>query len=926
MPGRQLTGYLFSDIEGSTDKWERDQDTMRARLERHDSILSALIGQHGGRVVDQSGDGVFAVFRSGNPLDCALAIQRAMQEEHWEGEPMRIRIGVHAGEIDPGAMDFRGVHANRAARVMALAWGDQTLLSDAAASTFPCPPGAALKNLGLHRLKGVPDLVSIFGLTHPQLQENEFPPLRSVSNEPRPMAGTETPFFGRQSELEALARLLAVDEPGLTTILGPGGYGKTRLAARVAELHGRNFPFGAHLVALESAANAEDVVILIAQALGFGFYGTNPEADQLLDYLRNKQGLLILDNAETISGHTGFIQKMVADCAKLKLLVTSRNPLGVTGEHVFRLGGLGGETTVAREIRASPAYQLFEYQARFGNAHFRMDDGEEPLFAELQTLVDGSPLALELAARTCRITSLANLVEQVKRSLDVLTDTHHPHPSRHRGIRGVFEYTWALLAPEERRFLANLSIFTSDFAVAAAEQVAHAPLPALRALEEKSLVKLKGLERVELHPLVRQYARNKLADSRERLAELEQRHAAYFLSLVPESVKDVCGEQRNEILRRLTQEFPNLQIAWEHQAGRGALGAMRPRIEPLFHVLRLGGLFREVIAWFSKGLGGPAEPGSLDALFLALIAACRIQQGDVDGATEAATRALEPGRTTDDLATAYTEHTLGNIAHAQGDFGAARLHYERALTGWHALEHELGAYFTTTSLAGLASQLRDQNGAAELVVASRRLAVRLHFASGIMATFLISGDIAKAQGRFAEALESYNRALALHDGVVDPQMRVLIMRRLGTLAAVGGDGRLSLLRHREAYALACEIGDRRLEAESLVDLGAGLLTAGDEGGAVAELCSALELARELGLKPVLTHSLVFLAVHKERTGDLAGARTIVASLEAPQLGDLGPDFAALGQRLGPATGVKPVALELLADDLIGDYRYGKLSS
>jgi predicted ATPase/class 3 adenylate cyclase len=914
------TGYLFTDIEDSTVHWERRPLQMQVALDRHHQLLGEVIASHGGEVIKDTGDGVFAIFERGNPLSASLDIQRALQSEEFGGLELRVRIGVHAGGEVPMSSNLSGTLTNRAARVMATAWGGQVVASDVAVSCYSRPSGARLENLGVHELKGIDEPIRIYGITHPDLELTEFPPLRSLSNERRVLPGGGTPFFGRAAELAELAGLLDEGPRVIASLVAPGGYGKTRLATRLAELSEGRYPFGPHVVSLESATGPAETASAIAMELGVGTFGPQSEAQHVLDFLRNKRGLLVLDNAETIAHDPSFIADVAAASPNLHLVVTSRMPLGLEGERVVRLEGLD-IAAAASDVRRSGAFRLFAHHARVNSPDLVFDDSDVDHFCELHGLVAGSPLALELAARWCRVHPVGEIVARIRTNLDVLSHDDPSLPARHRGSRAVFDYSWAFMSDDDRAVLAKLGVFVGDFSFDAAAGIADLSLASLSSLEAQSLVVRTGERRFALHALVRQYAHDRLLAMPDTIDAIRTAHADHYLGLVPAEVEEVCGKQQRELAALVAREMGNVRVAWYECVTTGRWDLLASRAEPLGHLLRFRGRYAEAIAWFAHA--AEASPaGEVRARMLAEISTLRIQCGDHDAARRDAIAALEtPGAPTS--VAAMAELVLGNRAHARGELESAERHYAASIELYSGIGHVVGEYFALVS-ASLVRLARDEIDEADrLVRKARRIAARLGFETGMEAVFLVDGDIARRRSDHSRALDSYSRALALHDGITDPQMRVAMLRRLGSLWATLGDLDAAVQLHREAHALASDIGDRRLEAESLVDVGTDLTQRGDIDGACDDLTRALELARELDMRPIVDRALLQLACGAERAGDDRLARRIVAALAVDATSPT--ELVALRTRLGgegESIAEAEADLDDLIDDLVIARRYG----
>ncbi len=480
-------GYLFADIEGSTERWEKARTQMQLAVARLGAIVEDLIVRHGGVIEDRSGDGVFATFRPGNPLQCALEMQLTMQRQDWSAVGgLDVRIGVHACDDDGSGEVDRAV-ANRGSRIMSSGWGGQIVLSDVAVARYRTPPGAVLLDLGLNRFKGIAEPLRLASLTHPDLKRTEFPPLRSLlfaGNGPETLVG---PIFGRKRELGELLSKLA--QTRSLTLVGPGGNGKTRLALHAGAEIASSQPVC--FASLETVTNTDEAALIVAFALGLRLNVGRGTDEQIVDYLRDKEMVLVLDNAETIAGRATFIGEWIAQCMQLSLLVTSREPLGFVGETLLRVEGLAatGESPAALE--------MFVHDARGMDPAFQITGDQLPVFQSICALIGGSPLALGLTAQWTNILSLEEILERLQRSVTFLApagvDNHR------QSLRGVFEGVWRLMTPTQQAALARLSVFVQGFDIAAATRVAEIDLETFSALERKSLLVRAPQGRFAMH-------------------------------------------------------------------------------------------------------------------------------------------------------------------------------------------------------------------------------------------------------------------------------------------------------------------------------------------------------------------------------------------------------------------------------------------
>jgi predicted ATPase len=823
LPAGTVT-FLFTDIEGSTRLLQELGDSYAEALAEHRRILREVFRRHGGIEVDTQGDAFFVAFARAKD---ALAAARQGQQALSEGS-VRVRIGVHTGEPLVTEEGYVGIDVHRAARIAAAGHGGQVLLSQTTCDLLG--GDVELRDLGDHRLKDLAEPQRLY-----QLGDGNFPPLKTLNQSNLPVQ--PTPLIGRDTELAEL--LESVRSHRLVTLTGPGGSGKTRLAMQAAAELVDEFRDGVWFVGLASLRDAQLVLPTIAQTLGV----REPQTAE--EYLRTKETLLVLDNVEQLLDAVPKLGEMLRSAAGLKLLVTSRASLRLSGEREFAVPPLTDEEAVA----------LFAERARAVKPTAALGDDVREICRRLDSL----PLAIELAAARVKVLTPEALLPRLERRLPLLTTGARDAPERQRTLRSTIEWSYELLDPAEQELFARLSVFAGGCDLEAAEDVCSADLEILGSLIDKSLIR-EQQGRFLMLATIREYAAERL-DARGDAPELRGRHAEHYLALAEAAEPEILGGAQVEWLARLEPERENfrsaLRFALEQRAGDVALrliGALRRA-----WVAR--GYLAETRRWLEQALA-IAEAASPSTRAKALYGYGRVAlvQGDYDHAVppleESAARFREVG---EPRGLAFALADLGWIAAAQGAYDRARSLGEESLAVARAAEDE-----TTVAAA-------------------------LHV---LACTILDEGDYAKARPLFEESL-------ALRRRLRDKRNTGNSLSYLGVTALLEGETALARAFLREALELAKELENRLLVASVLVNLGLVALFEGDCHRAQSLARDSLVAAERLGDRPTIVECLHVLAGaaaaedQPRRAATLAGAaEALHAAIGAPP----SPAERAVGER------------------------------
>ncbi|CDO86233.1 transcriptional regulator [Mycobacterium triplex] len=594
---------LLADIEGSTLLWETQPEEMTAAVAYLDRILVELLAAHGGVRPVEQGEGdsfVVAFARASQAIACALDLQ------HAPLAPIRLRIGVHTGEVQlRDESNYVGPTVNRTARLRDLAHGGQTVLSGATEELVAdaLPAGAWLIELGSHELRGVTRPVRVVQLCHPDIHNN-FPPLRTST--PSKSAAAErlpvqlTSFVGRGAEIADLRRILAVER--LVVLTGTGGVGKTRLAIEVAGKVAADFDAGAWYVDLAPIADPDLVPAAMAKTLGLPDQPGRSAMEAIARFVSDRRTLVVLDNCEHLLDVVAALTTaLLSGCPGLTLLATSREPLGVSGEVTRRVPSLSLD---------DEAIELFVDRARRARSDFQTSDEDVHAVREICRRIDGMPLAIELAAARVRALSLTEIADSLNDRFRLLTGGGRTAVRRQQTLRASVEWSHALLTEPERVLFRRLAVFIGGFDLSAARAVTgdteierFQVLDQLTLLVDKSLVVADdtgGRMRYRLLETVRQYALEKLGDSGEA-DTVRARHRDYYTAMATRlDAPAAAGHQQR--VEQIEIEIDNLRaaFAWSRENVDVELALqIASSLQPLWLTR---GRLREGLSWIDEAL------------------------------------------------------------------------------------------------------------------------------------------------------------------------------------------------------------------------------------------------------------------------------------------------------------------------------------
>jgi predicted ATPase/class 3 adenylate cyclase len=826
---------LFSDIEGST-KLELELGTgpYRDIRERHRALLRAAFERHRGHEQGTEGDSFFVIFRSAvDAVAAAVEGQRSLAAEPWpDGATVRVRMGLHSGEIEAVDGDVIGYDINRTARITGAAHGGQILVSGATRGLVgeSLPAGVTWRDLGEHRLKDLREPERLVQLVIDGLPD-QFPPPRSVDGRPNNLPTQLTSFVGREREVREVRDLL--ERTRLLSLVGPGGTGKTRLSLQVAAAAGERFQAGVWFVALDAVRDPELVIATIARTLGLTDAASRPALETLVDAIGDGTVLLVLDNFEQVVAAGPAVAELLRRCAGVTCLVTTRIPLQVSGEQQYPVPGLPAPPDTARlsevdrrnlpralrehdpeALQAFEAVRLFIARAAAIRPGFTVTNANAPAVAGIAARLHGMPLAIELAAARIKLLTPDQILARLEHHLAVLTAGSRDLPERQQTLRGAIAWSYDLLDEGARRLLDRLSTFRGGFTLELAETVCGPAdeiggdiVDRIGELVDQSLVRLDdgpaqataidAEPRFTMLETIREYAAEMLAVRGEAEA-VAARHAEAMLDVVRSALPHLKGADQRRWLDRLEGEHDNVRAAIDWATARPA-----PAL-----AMRLGSAMWRF--WQQRGYLNEART-RLEAM-------------------------ADEGWSVDPVDRARFAEALGGVAYWQSDRPAAIRWYDEALAIWESMDDqaEIANALFNRAYADMIAVMRAEADMDEMrasqVRMERALAIYQELGDvggegnllwGLGSFHFFTGDAATGEAW-------YQRSLELHRAVGDHTMEAWSLHMLALAATGQGHWDDAGANARHALRHFHEAGDISGVNLVLDDLSLVAMAAGDE--------------------------------------------------------------------------------------------------
>lgn len=621
-----------------------------------------------------------------------------------------------------------------------------------------------------------------------------------------------TRLVGRVLELAEIADMVTHRDCRMVTLIGPGGSGKTRLAIQTAEDQQSSFPNGAWFVSLEHIHHGDGIVSAVANEIGLALSGGDDPEQQLLEWLRSRSILLVLDNAEHLVESLSLVPRLLASSRTSKIIITSRERLWLRGEWVYDVGGLAVPETWAPDTRDRyGAVQLLADRLAQVGTGAKASTSEQEAAVRICRLVDGMPLAIELAAGWAQSLPLEQIADGIRQNLDFLSTQLRDVPTRHKSMRAIFNQSWSMLSDDEQAGYRRLSVFRDGFSVEAAEHVAELSAEVLAALVSKSLMTRDQSGRYRLHSLLRQYGEELLREDNAAFQLLLDRHSAYYLELLGATQDELTGRNQHAAFSKLEADMEKMRFAWNLAAERGnaanidaaaqamwltcvahgwmregaelfgracealeAEGPERGQSQPAFEVarakvmVRFGGFrsglgqYDEGIGWLRDGIAVLRQHEMSWELGLALnmLAAAYRMKGNDKEARALFQESLDQFRLTDDLwGVAFSLNDLGLVSYQLGNRSEATRFCEESRTMFRRIGDRRGQAFAAYSLGVIAARDGDFTRANRLHHEALTLREEMDDRWGVAASLVQLGFVARSVGSSQDATIRVKRAL-----------------------------------------------------------------------------------------------------------------------------------------------------------------------
>jgi predicted ATPase/DNA-binding SARP family transcriptional activator len=901
---------LTADVENASLYWTHTGKEKATILSKYHDIFKETCKLFGGQILQKSDDNITVLFDNGQPLHCAVTIHLKMKKMDWgiAGIP-KIRMVVYSTTTDSDQKKSFSMITRTASNLLSIGWGGQVLLTEQTLRDLDLPAGSQVKDLGHHSFTDSRESIHVYELHHPHLPPIEHLPLQSLVPQSVNFPVLSPAFIGRDDELEQLSKLLDAPDNRIVSLVGPGGVGKTSLVVQFANQVASHFSDGTFFVSLAHVQDPDLIPINLAEILKFSFLGPSNYYEQLGNYLKHKNILLIFDNFEHLQlGGTKFLASLLNQTQYLKILVTTRERLNLISETIMEIQGL--PVPALERIENSESYssvRLFLNTAQRISPTFKYENNAAAII-RICRLVNGLPLGIILAASCVRAYNCEKIEEEIHNNIDFLATTAPDLSLRHSSLRAVFDNSWRLLSEDERIILARLSIFQVPFTAHAAMEICMASPRSIAAYVDKSLLQRQGEIRYEMLNTFQQYASEKLEALDDELTITRTKFCDYYVDFCTEKHQELNSAIQKQGIEALTSEIENIQTAWDWMIDSNRWDMISKVKEPLLaYYVILGNfvqgreLFRlalqkldslktpsmdltrasmqQLEAWLTFRIGFTAEglaglnksietfhqynsqwDVAMTSLFLAEAYRTLGNPGQAEINIRDALRILhQDSMTKSNYIVAFTAHcqsVLGTILMENSDLEAARMNIEASLATHNQLGTYYGTIHPTMGLAKLAYLQGDYAQARDLYLQALDTAIFMGDQRDEATIHNNLSDIYQEMASPSDSYQHLHSALQLCNETGDHRLKAIILNNLAY-------HQLRYLQHpseairtyHESIEIFSTIGDLRGIVYSYYDISKAYLEVGLLKEA-ANFCSrSLQTALTLDSIPLTLHAL-----------------------------------------------------------------------
>ena len=899
IPGGKVT-FLFTDIEGSTKLSQNFPDKLPSALERHHSILIDKIESNNGFIFQSVGDAFCGAFENSvDAVKAAVEIQKSLALEKWDETVIKVRIGIHSGNAEWNGTNYMGyITLARAARVMSAAFGEQILISNDAyelyvndynshsnrnvdtdsSGHYDLTPG--FRDLGERRLKDVILPIRLFQVVGAGLRE-DFPPLETLDARPNNLPVQLTSFIGRETEMKHVKEALKLSR--LVTLTSAGGSGKTRLALQTGAEVIDEFEQGVWFVDLAALSDPALLTSTIIDALGIKEESKKTTEDTLIEFLKGKEILILLDNCEQlIHACANLAERLLSSCPKLKIIATSREALNCEGEMTYRIPPLAvpdpKSNDTPEQLTQYESVRLFIERALTVNSNFRVNNENAPALAEICSRLDGIPLAIELAAARIKILSVVKIYERLDDRFSLLTGGKRTALPRQQTLRALIDWSYDLLSEEEKILWCRLSVFSGGWTLDAAEEICSDEmisksliLDLLSQLIEKSVIifdESKG--RYRILESLREYGIEKLKNSQE----ISLRHLNYYLRLSENAEPELRGENARFWLDIIDADHSNFisAIDWSvsnEMADKGAViaGALGEFWSTKGHY-STGIRLNENILRSSCLYGNSAK-----VKLLIWLCVYKYNQGEYEQVRKFSEECLNLSKGIGDKkGIAESLHNLGKVAELKGNYELARSYFEESLELKKEIKDKIGIADSLQSLGNLLTNQGDYELAKKYFGESFEIKKEVGDKRGMASNMNSMGCIATYQGNYEQAKKYHEESLAFNKDIGSKIGAAISMGNLGLISFNQGDYELARKYYEESLTIRKELGNKKGIAIYLHNLGGVVYTQGDFEQAKKYFEESLAVRKEIGDRIGMADSMNNLGGVMYTQGDFEQAK------------------------------------------------------